>query len=428
MSLNLNNLMNDLISKVQNTPEFKAAYEMANHATSDSERNSIISEARVGYTANNLITSNSAANSGYQFSARPGFGGNDFAARASVSINNRDPYSASFASSFAQPSARQASTESNPSNASTKMQDGKAVYNSDTYTITVDEKDSSVNIFNKRSKETYKAHGDPHMDIDGKHAFDFYGKTSLQLADGTKVTIDTVDAENQTTYSSKVTITNGDYGVQILGADEKKTGDLAIKEFRGRGQELDRKVADGVVLEENENMTINGGRGFVVSDKNGVQKEVDQKLINEVDLKKTLGQSSQNVNQFDDLGFDKPEPSQVFGGHNHQDCFVPNDESETSSFEMQAPQNQQYVVKNRFEALQSLMNLLKPSSWSENFTSREKPRKPSFDDENLANRQQQRPAIRAKVNVRIPEGMNNFDVKVAMSMGNDWSLNTRVYG
>ncbi len=168
----------------------------------------------------------------------------------------------------------------NPSNASTQMVGGKAVFENDNYRISAGD-DNEVLIQNKNTGETYRAWGDPHMDIDGKHMFDFWGTTSFMLDDGTKVTIETTPWGNDpnATLSSKVTITNGDYGVQITGVDTNTMGDLAIDEGKGWGRLVDLVVDDGNVLHENT-----FGQGFLAMDNSGRIRQVDQKYINETDL------------------------------------------------------------------------------------------------------------------------------------------------
>jgi Domain of Unknown Function (DUF1521) len=83
------------------------------------------------------------------------------------------------------------------------------------------------------------------------------------------------------TLASKVTITNGDYGVQISGVDTNTRGDLRIDEAKGWGQLLDAVVDDGNVLHENRH-----GSGFVAVDDFGCVRRVDQNYINETDLQK----------------------------------------------------------------------------------------------------------------------------------------------
>ncbi|MBK1613168.1 hypothetical protein CKO44_06735 [Rubrivivax gelatinosus] len=171
---------------------------------------------------------------------------------------------------------------SNPSNASTRLEGGVAVFENDNYRITAGD-DNQVLIRNKHTGETYRAWGDPHMEIDGKQAFDFWGTTSFVLDDGTKVTIETTPwaANPAMTLSSKVTISNGDYGVQITGVDTNTSGDLAIDEGRGWGRLVDWAVDDGNTLYEN---TL--GKGFLGIDDQGRIRQVDQAFVNETDLLK----------------------------------------------------------------------------------------------------------------------------------------------
>ena len=171
---------------------------------------------------------------------------------------------------------------SNPSNASTQLVGGKVQFENDNYRITAGD-DNSVNIFNKNTGETYHVWGDPHVNIDGKHSFDFWGTTTFQLDDGTKVTINTTpwNHDPSQTLSSKVTITNGDYGVQITGVDTNTRGDLAFEEAAGLGHLADWAVADGNTIHENP-----FGSGFLGVDARGQLRAVDQKYINETDLAK----------------------------------------------------------------------------------------------------------------------------------------------
>lgn len=170
---------------------------------------------------------------------------------------------------------------SNPTNASTRMVGGKAVFENDNYRITAGD-NNEVRIFNKKTGEDYKIWGDPHVNIDGKHAFDFWGTTTFALEDGTKVTIETVPFQNNKnmTLASTVNITNGDYGVQISGVDTNKVGDLKINEAAGWGEVLDWTHADGNVLQENP-----AGKGFLAVDAQGNIHKVDQAYINKTDLK-----------------------------------------------------------------------------------------------------------------------------------------------
>lgn len=171
---------------------------------------------------------------------------------------------------------------SNPTNASTTMSGGKVRFENDNYSITMNDGDQ-VLIKNKNTGEEYNIWGDPHVNIDGKHSFDFWGTTTFHLDDGTKVTIETTPyrGSDTETVSSKVTITSGDYGVQVTGVDSNTRGDLKFEEAAGFGGLLDAAVADGNKLYENSS-----GQGFVAFDAQGNIRQVDQQHINATDLHK----------------------------------------------------------------------------------------------------------------------------------------------
>jgi len=165
----------------------------------------------------------------------------------------------------------------NPSHARTAMHWGKAVFENMTYRITMGD-DNTISIKNRHTRENYQAWGDPHMNVDGQRAFDFWGTTALKLEDGTKLTIETTpsDINPNVTLLSKVTITNGDYGVQISGIDTNKTGNLKINEAKGWGKVLDCAVDDGTVLKQNA-----PDKNFVAVDDSGLVRNVDQMYITE---------------------------------------------------------------------------------------------------------------------------------------------------
>lgn len=192
------------------------------------------------------------------------------------------------ASSATLPSST-AANASNPSHAHTSMQGGQAVFENDHYRITAGD-NNQVLITNKQTGSTYMAAGDPHMYVNGQHVFDFWGTTTLKLDDGTKVTIETTPWGNNpaATLSSKVTITNGDYGVEITGVDTNTVGDLKINEAAGWGNTLDWAHDDGNVLMENA-----AGNNLVAFGADGKLKTVDQAYINATDLVKNPGRDAQ---------------------------------------------------------------------------------------------------------------------------------------
>ncbi len=188
----------------------------------------------------------------------------------------------------ARPVAAAPSTR-NPTHAKTTMVGGRAQFENDNYLVTMGD-DNNIVVNNKHTGETYEVWGDPHVKIDGKSAFDFWGTTTLQLDDGTKLTMETTPWANDPnmTLASKVTITNGEYGVQVKGIDTNKTGDLTIEETQTGGAWLDLLVNDGNLLHENPN-----GSGFLGQKADGSLALVDQTYINATDLKKATALKDQ---------------------------------------------------------------------------------------------------------------------------------------
>ena len=177
----------------------------------------------------------------------------------------------------------------------TRGVDGTVDFENDNYSVKVGDT-GEINVTNKQTGEAYKVWGDPHVDVDGKHAFDFKGTTTFDLDDGTKITVDTTPwkGQNGATIASKVTIVDGqsDYAVQIKGVDDNKTGDLTFNET-SKGWLMDAMVDDGNVLHENP-----AGTGFVAIDDRGNVQKVDQKWIDksEADMKNGVSDDA-NSNQ-----------------------------------------------------------------------------------------------------------------------------------
>lgn len=171
---------------------------------------------------------------------------------------------------------------SNPTHASTVKEGGLVKFENDNYRITAGD-NNEVNILDKHTGETTRIWGDPHVDVNGKHAFDFWGTTTFSLKDGTKLTIETTpfNQNPQMTLASKLTITNGDYGVQISGVDTNKVGDLSFEEGKGWGKAIDAVVADGNTIYAKQK-----GGGFEGVDNAGHLRNVDQNFINDTDLSK----------------------------------------------------------------------------------------------------------------------------------------------
>jgi Domain of Unknown Function (DUF1521) len=187
-----------------------------------------------------------------------------------------------------QPSNFSSLQSSPPIQRTTRNGQGDAVYESDHYKITCNTR-GEITILNKQSGETYFIWGDPHMNVDGVHSFDFKESSTLILADGTKVTIDTEPwGANGATVASRVTITKGEYGVQLDGVSPNNMLDeVTIAEFQKNGYLLDKVVADGNIFFEN-----NFGTGFLNLVQNSAGFSVDattQALVDQAEASEPGG-------------------------------------------------------------------------------------------------------------------------------------------
>lgn len=160
--------------------------------------------------------------------------------------------------------------------AGTQMKDGQVAFENNDYSIAVSDQ-GEVNIHNKNTGEKYRIWGDPHVDVDGKRAFDFKGNTTFVLDDGTKVTVHTTPwkGNNNQTIASTVSIIDGSssYAVKITGVDDNIRGDLAFEEVQQFGHFLDAEMDDGSYVHENPD-----GKGFIAVGPDG-WAEVDQSIM-----------------------------------------------------------------------------------------------------------------------------------------------------
>ena len=122
----------------------------------------------------------------------------------------------------------------------------------DGYKLRIDERSSEMTIFNERTGETTRIWGDPHVDVDGKRAFDFWGTSTFVLENGTKVTINTEQwAGNPNMYvASQVTITKGSNAIIVNGISQNQLGDLSITQSNN-GYAVDAATRDGFTVHEN---------------------------------------------------------------------------------------------------------------------------------------------------------------------------------
>lgn len=131
---------------------------------------------------------------------------------------------------------------------------GSATIDLGNYLLDVNERNSEFVVTNKETGEKTRIWGDPHFEHNGTRVGDFYGTTTLNLADGTKITINTTPylaGGNGTTLSSTLTITQGDQVMRITGLDQNRLGDLKIQQLPFTGALVDAAVDDGTSIYEN---------------------------------------------------------------------------------------------------------------------------------------------------------------------------------
>jgi hypothetical protein len=118
--------------------------------------------------------------------------------------------------------------------------------------LEIDERNSQMTIVNENTGERTRIWGDPHVEIDGKQAYDFWGTTTFTLENGTKITINTEQWKgNPNAYvASQVVITKGDNAIIIDGISQNTLGDLSVSMSQD-GQSIDNATRDGFTLHEN---------------------------------------------------------------------------------------------------------------------------------------------------------------------------------
>jgi hypothetical protein len=121
----------------------------------------------------------------------------------------------------------------------------------DGYSLQLDENSSSATITDANTGETTQIWGDPHVNVNGEHQFDFYGTTTFTLPNGTKITVNTEQSQTNPDvyFANTLTITKGSQGMTVTGLSEQTKGDLAITMGQD-GRALDNQTADGYVLNE----------------------------------------------------------------------------------------------------------------------------------------------------------------------------------
>lgn len=131
---------------------------------------------------------------------------------------------------------------------------GKAAIDlGDGYSLNLNEHNSEMTITNAKTGETTRIWGDPHVDVNGKHVYDFWGTTTFTLDNGTKITINTEQGHGNPDvyFASSVAITKGNQAIEVTGLSQQTLGDLEVT-MGNNGRALDRANDDGFVLHEND--------------------------------------------------------------------------------------------------------------------------------------------------------------------------------
>jgi Domain of Unknown Function (DUF1521) len=167
---------------------------------------------------------------------------------------------------------------------STCIKGGICIFENDNYIIRCND-DNEITIESRRDGKSIHVWGDPHVAVNNQHVFDFWGTTTFNLLDGTKVTIKTTpwEVNPEMRLVTSVVITDGDYGVEITGVDSNTRDDLRFREYRQQGEQLDELVDDGNVLYENNELTA-----FFAIDSLGNVIIANQDYINNTDMTHAL--------------------------------------------------------------------------------------------------------------------------------------------
>ena len=141
----------------------------------------------------------------------------------------------------------------------------------DGYTLKIDERSSEMYINNAETGEKTRIWGDPHVVVDGKHAFDFWGTTTFTLENGTKITVNTEQWKgNPNAYvASQIVITKGSNAIVVDGISQNQLGDLSVT-MSQNGYAVDAQHRDGFVLQENDS-----GSGWIAETTGDIATQTD---------------------------------------------------------------------------------------------------------------------------------------------------------
>jgi Domain of Unknown Function (DUF1521) len=127
---------------------------------------------------------------------------------------------------------------------------GLALDLTDGYSMSINEKQSSVYVANAATKESVRIWGAAEIQLDGAESARFWGTTSVVLGNGAKITLETLpDAHATDVFRlDKLTVTKDERAVVITGVSQEVGGDLVVSQSLD-GHNIDEDTRDGLVLE-----------------------------------------------------------------------------------------------------------------------------------------------------------------------------------
>jgi Domain of Unknown Function (DUF1521) len=121
----------------------------------------------------------------------------------------------------------------------------------DGYSMWVDESQSAVDVRNAANKEAVRVWGAAQLALDGTALGSIAGTTSLVLANGTKITLQTMPETWATDifHLDRLTVTQGDLAMVVSGVSQERGGDLTVAQSQ-KGDSIDDQTRDGLVFEQ----------------------------------------------------------------------------------------------------------------------------------------------------------------------------------
>lgn len=119
----------------------------------------------------------------------------------------------------------------------------------DGYSLWIDEAQSAVFVANAETGETMLVWGAAAIALDGAEAARFWGTTSVELGNGTKITMETAaDAVVADLFRlDRLTVTRDERAMVITGIAETTLGDLAVTQSLN-GEAIDDATRDGLTI------------------------------------------------------------------------------------------------------------------------------------------------------------------------------------